>query len=99
MTQKNSFRSLAASEKLTRRRGVVYVIHMAGTNFYKLGFCKQRSAVATRLSTLQVGNPIKLEVVAIIEPATKANEKTFHVSMVQNEILGEWFSFNPVLSW
>lgn len=78
--------------------GVIYIIHMSGTDFYKIGWVKRRSNLKTRLAKFQTGNPHKLRFVATM-PGHLKDEKSHHVAMQHWKIgFSEWFVYNPKLS-
>ena len=73
-------------------RGAVYVIS-EGTENVKIGFSTVRG-LASRLGTLQTGNPRKLVVSYHLECSLKEAsviEKRAHYLLSDSKILGEWF--------
>lgn len=67
-----------------------YIIQMSGTDYYKIGFTK--TSCRTRLSVLQVGNPIPLVLVQELETKYPVElEKLLHKKFEDKRIHGEWF--------
>ena len=68
----------------------LYVIHMKGTSFYKVGVTHD---VDSRLLRLQAGNPVKL-LVALRTKCDNARktEVLVHSKLQKYSVHGEWFS-------
>ena len=70
---------------------MLYVIKQ-NKSFMKIGFT---SNITKRLSILQVGNPIKLELVCLAETLDDSKaEKYLHELFINDRVRGEWFFFN-----
>lgn len=76
-------------------QGYIYMIHMEGTTFYKLGMSLDPQ---TRLRTLQTGNPYPLQIlntqaVPDMRSAETRLHQHFEAQRVPNLIAREWFDF------
>ena len=72
--------------------GVIYVVEMEGTNYYKIG--KTRN-LPGRMAAMQAGNPFPLKVRFSINAVGYSSlEKLLHKKYVAFGISGEWFAFN-----
>jgi len=77
-------------------QGSVYLIHMGGTTFYKIGMSLDPQI---RLQTLQTGNPYPLRIVQtqIVQDMRNAEtnlHRRFEAQRVLNLNAREWFDFN-----
>lgn len=73
--------------------GALYVIRCEGTRWVKIG--RSKNAVQSRLSSMQSGCPLKLELVAIIEaPKHKNAEVQMHEKYKHRRGIGEWFEIH-----
>lgn len=70
---------------------VVYFIQAGENGPVKIGWSKK---VAQRVIDLQTGNPVKLEVLRVVE-AEQWAEGWFHGEFDDLWLQGEWFSFDP----
>ena len=71
----------------------IYVIRHGDTNMYKIGISKL--TIQTRISTMQSGNPIKLNCIQqIYTPNASIIEKKIHNIFSKNKIRGEWFELS-----
>jgi hypothetical protein len=67
----------------------LYVIHMKGTSFYKIGVTRD---VNKRLLQLQAGNPVRLSVVLRTKcNNAKKTEVLVHSKLQKYSVHGEWF--------
>ena len=78
--------------------GVVYIIHMYGTNYYKIGRTT-RTAIERR-DELQVGNPLRLDVVQTFNVNFNVAAEAAALHAAQHYRLGvnggtEWFFVSP----
>lgn len=73
---------------------MIYAIRAAGTDFIKFG---SAADVQQRLSTLQTGCPLELEIVAICHGSTPEEAYIHHVLMTKAKAhqRGEWFKDCP----
>lgn len=74
------------------KKYVVYMIKIEGEPYIKIGVAKDFSS---RLSSLQVGNPRKIEVIAVLQ-AGSSSESLLHRELQDHSIRGEWFIEAPV---
>lgn len=69
----------------------VYLIHMIGTDFYKIGYTSRH--ISKRLSEIQVGCPGELQVYATYESKLAPQiETAMHNRLSYKRSSGEWFS-------
>lgn len=72
--------------------GFIYLVHIKGSNFYKIGYTKN---VIKRLATLQTANALEL---VIVERFFSLNarylEKEIHKYYESQRVRGEWFQFS-----
>ena len=74
-------------------KGYVYVIADQERKYAKIGMTHKLS---TRLSGVQLGSPVKLELVLALEtPHMKRVEKELHAKLAHLWLRGEWFNFSP----
>jgi hypothetical protein len=71
---------------------VVYVIQSGA--FVKIGYC-ERDPIR-RLEKLQVGNPITLILLALLEGGREV-ENSWHLRFDKMRVRGEWFRLEPKL--
>lgn len=71
---------------------IVYVISARNSNFYKIGYAKNFNQ---RLSNIQSGCPYDLHLTHCSHaPNYKEVEKYLHEYFKDNNVRGEWFSFD-----
>jgi hypothetical protein len=73
---------------------LVYLVHMEGTDYYKIGITS--STCSQRISTMQVGNPIRLyerHYIFASDKDAKVTERFLHDLYRKNWVRGEWFTF------
>lgn len=71
------------------RHGCIYFMQMQNADGYvKIGFSEN---VAKRLSSIQVGSPYKIEVIALLANESQTMEGIIHTILVNSWIKGEWF--------
>ena len=72
--------------------GFIYLVHITGSNFYKIGYTKN---IIKRLATLQTANALEL---VIIERFFSLNanylEMQIHKHYESQRVRGEWFQFS-----
>ena len=84
------------SRSVTRKQlpdgaGYLYLIHCAGTTYYKIGITAAEPIV--RLQGLQVGCPLKLELEWAIQiPDVCREEVGIHEALADVCVRGEWFN-------
>jgi len=71
-------------------QGFVYVVLAVGIGRYKIGF--SISDPRFRVKALQIGSPIKLELVAVIPKCSRDDELALHHRFEASRLHGEWFS-------
>jgi hypothetical protein len=74
--------------------GLIYFIQHGENGPLKIGFT--RGSIKTRLNTLQVGNPVLLSVVKVVD-GTPSHELDIHDMFGRSKIRGEWFEPTPEL--
>ena len=57
----------------------------------KIGYMRSDRSVERRLGELQVGNPERLHLLAVIEDGGPAQEKLLHRAFASDRMEGEWF--------
>ena len=77
-------------------KGYIYLIHMCGTQFLKIGMSLDPE---TRLHTLQTGNPCLLQIintwaVGDMRTVEMSLHQQFAAKRVENESVREWFDFS-----
>ncbi|MDJ0634058.1 MAG: GIY-YIG nuclease family protein [Xenococcaceae cyanobacterium MO_188.B29] len=76
----------------------IYFIFNSDSNAVKIGRAKN---VNNRLKSLQVGSPVKLQLLRIIDvkagKEAKKGEESFHNKFANLRLLGEWFRFEHEL--
>lgn len=81
------------AEKEKSDNGFVYLIHCEDTSFYKIG--KTTRDIKYRLKSLQSMNPFRLTLVTKAEvKESSLIEKEMQDFFRNNNVRGEWFSFN-----
>lgn len=71
--------------------GMLYVIKCVGTNWVKIG--RSKRGVKNRLSAMQTGCPLPLQVVLIADVGKyKEAERKVHLAFKDQRGIGEWFS-------
>lgn len=71
-------------------KGIIYIMHMLGTNYRKVGYSQDRDGALTRVADLQTGNPLPL----ILEGWGEGDlddEFFIHQSLAAYHVRGEWF--------
>lgn len=78
---------------MKEKRTYLYLVRMAGTDFYKIGISQH---LKRRISALQTGNPYAIELV-VAEPVRRpvATEMRMHGEFAPFLENGEWFRFTP----
>ena len=71
---------------------MIYVIQSG--EFVKIGFC-ERDPIR-RLEKLQIGNPITLKLIALLE-GNRIDEGNWHMRFDRLRVRGEWFKLNATL--
>ena len=72
--------------------GWVYLIHIEGTTYYKIGFAK---SIKNRLNQMQTGCPHKMKVVAKVHHSNaRSYESLIHRIVRDRNIRGEWFDLD-----
>lgn len=79
--------SEAEFRKAARDLGMIYFARDAERDAIKVGYSAD---VDKRLSSLQVGNPNRLEIVGLIA-AEQRIEPIIHLQLYEGRIAGEWF--------
>jgi hypothetical protein len=77
--------------RFPRSSGASYVYAIQSGGYVKIGLALN---VRTRLSTLQVGNPVKLRLIGLMA-GTKEDEAEIHAELGAHYHFGEWFELNP----
>lgn len=72
--------------------GLVYFI--ASEKAIKIGYTTR--SPGERLAALQTGSPEPLEVLAVLAPASLADERAIHRALAAHRLHGEWFDREPV---
>ena len=74
---------------------MIYAIRAVGTDYIKIGYTTE-DLLRTRLSTLQIGCPFELEMIAA-GPGTISEEQQLHVLLTAagRHHRGEWFISSP----
>ena len=72
-------------------QGFVYIIAATGLDLVKIGFSQTPHS---RLSTLQTGSPVELELVATWQ-GTERDEREIHRVLAEFRTKREWFSLSP----
>ena len=81
------------SEKATKCRGHVYIIHCTETSYYKIGVSKR--SPKERIGQLQVGCPYRLEFYDIFDVVDyRGAEAYLHYKYRLNRKNGEWFKLS-----
>lgn len=73
---------------------MIYLIRHGDTNYVKIGYSQTEEGVVRRLRECQVGNPMQLSLLGVID-GTQAAEKHLHHAYVNKYISGEWFNLTP----
>lgn len=76
------------------KKKVVYMIGVEGSSHIKIGYA---SDLMSRLSALQVGTPNNLVMIAVFE-GSKLSESLLHRRLIDQNIRGEWFNGEKVIS-
>jgi hypothetical protein len=72
--------------------GWVYLIHIEGTTYYKIGFAK---SIKNRLNQMQTGCPHKMKVVAKVNHSNaRSYESLIHSFVRDRNVRGEWFDLD-----
>ena len=66
-----------------------YLIRQGTSDFYKIGRAMNPDK---RLSALQGGNPVKLEIVAVLDADV---ERVLHKALARHQEIGEWYTLTP----
>jgi hypothetical protein len=72
---------------------VIYAIRAVGTGKIKFGFTEDVT-INRRLSSLQIGCPVDLEVVVFV-PGSPEDEYAIHLELMGSHSRGEWFAEGP----
>lgn len=72
--------------------GFVYVVQAGNESLYKIGWTQQDPKI--RLSSLQVGNHVKLKLIYVFSACSKSLEKRLHDIFRNSCVSGEWFKLN-----
>ncbi len=70
---------------------MIYIVRQQSTDFVKIGYTD--NMMRTRLTSLQVGNPTLLVVIALYE-GSKEVEKELHIKYAEQAVRGEWFTYS-----
>lgn len=65
--------------------------------FVKIGHC-ERDPIR-RLEKLQIGNPITLELIAIVPNGSRHDERQWHDRFEKLRVRGEWFQLERRILW
>lgn len=76
---------------------MIYFVRANGTDKVKIGYSKDHATFKGRLSSLQTGQPWKLEVLRLIEGGEQWMETWFHQVFASCHTSGEWFVYNPMM--
>ena len=92
----NDLKNLRREQAEPDSQGFVYLIHMEGTKYYKIGMSLDPEM---RLKTLQTGNPhnlrlAKTQTVGDMRSAESTLHSLFEAERVPNLSAREWFRFN-----
>jgi hypothetical protein len=74
---------------------MIYFARPIDSNLVKIGYTK--SDAASRVDTLQVGNPIELEIMATADGDIRA-ERALHGRFRASRVRSEWFRMTPGLA-
>jgi hypothetical protein len=78
-----------------KRRQYVYLVRMAGTEFYKVGIA---SDVERRRSALTTASPVAIEIVAYaLADDAAAEERKLHAILAPFRSRGEWFELSECM--
>ncbi len=70
---------------------LLYVLECCDSKYIKIGICKE-GTLARRVSSLQTGNPFKINVVhSEVRLSAKDAEKYLHQCFSEKRAMGEWF--------
>lgn len=71
---------------------LLYVLECCDGEYKKIGICKDESILKKRLSSLQTGNPFKIDVIHYeYRISAKDAEKYLHQCFSESRVNGEWF--------
>jgi Meiotically up-regulated gene 113 len=71
----------------------LYAIRSTGSGQFKIGIPKHPES---RLQELQVGSPIRLEIVSLTDIESPGAEREAHRALASYHLRGEWFDFGPL---
>ena len=71
----------------------LYAIRSTGSGQFKIGIPKHPES---RLQELQVGSPIRLEIVSLTDIESPGAEREAHRALASYRLRGEWFDFGPL---
>ena len=71
----------------------LYAIRSTGSGLFKIGISKHPES---RLQELQVGSPIRLEIVSLTDIESPGAEREAHRALASYRLRGEWFDFGPL---
>jgi hypothetical protein len=69
--------------------GTLYFVQEDHSGPIKIGFTK--SLPSCRLNIMQVGNPRRLQLLAVIPGCTRQDEERWHRQFAEVRLVGEWF--------
>lgn len=82
----------SSNEDIKDISGFIYLVHIKGSNFYKIGYTKN---VIKRLATLQTANALELVIVErFFSLKARYLEKEIHKYYESQRVRGEWFQFS-----
>jgi len=76
---------------------MIYFIQQGDVGPIKIGYCQSGRSVFKRLGTLQVGNPERLYLRAVIPEGGTTTERKLHAAFASARLTGEWFRPTPTL--
>ena len=76
---------------------MIYFILDINNNAVKIGHISSYNRLQKRLSSLQIGNPHKLNVIKIIPELSMELEKSLHRHLERFGVRGEWFVFSNTI--
>ena len=76
-----------------KRQGYIYVIHCAGSTYYKIGITHE--GIDKRLKALQTGCPHRLIVAMMFATANPEDDECrIHELCAERRVQGEWFNLD-----
>ncbi len=75
---------------------MIYILEAVGAEAVKIGYASSYSHVFQRRKALQIGSPLKLRIVRILD-GEPADEQTLHEHFADLRCRGEWFKYTGAL--